>query len=110
MNDATWKALRPGVRAGFIAYLDHYRAKYRNFHVVGDPFPHWPNRMFGDEFSHLNPAGAALFSAIFADWLDRNEMIAASPVVARLDPAAISSNAWFDHLSLRVTRPVTVRH
>ncbi|MGH7155060.1 MAG: hypothetical protein ACREF3_14140, partial [Acetobacteraceae bacterium] len=112
MNDATWEAVQPDVRAGFIAYLDHYRAKYRNFHVVGDTFPHWPNRMFGDEFLHLNPAGAALFTAIFADWLDGTEMIAAAapPAVAQFHRAAAPPDESFDHLPLRVTLPVIVRH
>jgi len=66
MNRATDRAVRPAVRTGFAAYLAHYAARYPNFHVVGPPMPAWPDRYFGDEFSHLNPHGAALLSARFA--------------------------------------------
>jgi len=66
MNESTGRAVRPEVRAGFAAYLARYAARYPNFHVVGPSMPTWPDRYFGDEFSHLNPAGARLFSAQFA--------------------------------------------
>ncbi len=69
MNEAPWHSVTPQLRDGFVAYLARYAAKYPNFHVVGDSMPHWPDRFFGDEFSHLNPHGAALFSAEFAGWL-----------------------------------------
>ncbi|HTW68948.1 MAG TPA: hypothetical protein VME47_03595, partial [Acetobacteraceae bacterium] len=66
MNEATADAVRPEVRAAFTAYLARYAARYPNFHVVGSPMPAWPDRYFGDEFSHLNPEGAVLFSTGFA--------------------------------------------
>ena len=31
--------------------------------------PHWPDRFFGDQFCHLNPEGAELFSAQLAQRL-----------------------------------------
>ena len=71
MNEATWRAVRPELATGFAAYLSHYAAKYSNFHVVGAVMPHWPDRLFGNSFAHLNPEGTALFSEKFARWLDR---------------------------------------
>lgn len=58
MNDTTRQAVRPDVRAAFAAQLAAYAARYPNFHVVGDAMPHWPDRWFGDGYSHLNPDGA----------------------------------------------------
>src|SRR5580658_5446844 len=65
LNAATWHAVRPAVRDGFAAYLAGYAARYPNFHVIGPLMPDWNDSWFGDEFAHLNPAGAALFSARF---------------------------------------------
>jgi len=65
LNAATWHAVRPAVRDGFAAYLAGYAARYPNFHVIGPLMPDWNDGWFGDEFAHLNPAGAALFSARF---------------------------------------------
>ncbi len=65
MNQATGRAVLPAVRAGFAAYLAGYEDRYPSFHVVGPVMPAWPDRYFGDEFSHLNPQGAALLSARF---------------------------------------------
>ncbi len=73
MNTATWRAVRPDVRAGFAAYLAGYAARYPNFSIVGDVTPHWPDRYFGDGFSHLNPAGAVRYSAGFGRWLGRRQ-------------------------------------
>jgi hypothetical protein len=69
MNEATWRSVTPALRDGFAAYLARYAAKYPNFHIAGDLMPHWPDGLFGDEFSHLNPRGAAFFSAELAAWL-----------------------------------------
>ena len=63
MNQTTGRTIRPAVRDGFAAYLAHYEARYGNFHVIGAVMPDWPDRYFGDGFSHLNPQGAALLSA-----------------------------------------------
>lgn len=65
LNQATARAARPAVRAGFAAYLAGYAARYPNFHVVGPLLPGWNDGWFGDEFAHLNPAGAARFSRRF---------------------------------------------
>jgi hypothetical protein len=69
MNQATGRAVLPAVRAGFAAYLARYEARYPGFHVVGPAMPAWPDRYFGDEFSHLNPEGAALLSMRFGQCL-----------------------------------------
>ena len=65
MNHSTGAAVRPAVRDGFAAYLAQYAARYPGFRVVGPAMPDWPDRYFGDAFSHLNPGGAALLSARF---------------------------------------------
>jgi hypothetical protein len=65
MNRATFSKVPPKVRAGFAAYLAGYEARYPYFHVVGAVMPAWPDRYFGDEFSHLNPRGSTLLSAWF---------------------------------------------
>jgi hypothetical protein len=65
LNDATARLVRPAMRDGFAAYLARFAARYPNFTVVGPVMPAWEDRWFGDEFAHLNPAGAALFSAAF---------------------------------------------
>lgn len=69
MNEATWHATRPALRSGFAAYLTAYATRYANLHIAGDVMPHWPDRWFGDAFSHLNPEGARRFSTDFALWL-----------------------------------------
>jgi FAD/FMN-containing dehydrogenase len=69
MNQATGRAVLPGVRTDFAAYLARFEARYPGFHVVGPAMPVWPDRYFGDEFSHLNPAGAALLSMRFGQCL-----------------------------------------
>ena len=79
MNQATGRVVLPAVRAGFAAYLARYEARYHGFHVVGPAMPAWPDRYFGDGFSHLNPRGAALLSARFGQCLQGR--------LAQLDPA-----------------------
>jgi hypothetical protein len=69
VNEATWAQVHPAVRAGFAAYLAGYEHRYKHFHVVGDLMPHWPNRLFGDRFCHLNSQGAERFSAELAQRL-----------------------------------------
>jgi hypothetical protein len=66
VNGETRLASRLALRHGFAAYLRRYEGKYSNFHVLGPVMPSWPDRLFGDEYSHLNPAGARLFSRRFA--------------------------------------------
>jgi hypothetical protein len=69
VNEATWRHVRPEVRDAFAAYLAGYQRRYRLFHVDTDLMPHWPNHYFGDQFCHLNPAGAERFSADLAQRL-----------------------------------------
>ena len=89
MNQATWESVRPAVRDAFAAYLAAYAARYDNFHVVGEVMPHWPNRWFGDEFAHLNPAGARRFSAALADWLQPVSSSAAGRAAEHAERGAI---------------------
>ena len=70
VNQETWRATQPAMRSAFASYLHAYEAKYLNFHVVGPALLSWPDRFFGDPFSHLNPAGARLLSARLAACLD----------------------------------------
>ena len=62
VNEATWREVRPAVRQAFAAYLAQYQARYPHFHVASEIMPHWPDRLFGDQFGHLNPQGAEQFS------------------------------------------------
>jgi hypothetical protein len=89
LNQATAHAVSPRMMAGFAAYLARAAQRHGNFHVVGPLLVAWPNRLFGDAYGHLNPAGAALFS----DWLgaclsarmrgaDRCEPMAAAALLA----------------------------
>lgn len=72
---------------GFAAYLASYAARYPNFHVVGDVMPHWPDLFFGDEFSHLNPRGAALLSTGLGAWLSERRT---TPVGVAPSPPPLS--------------------
>jgi len=83
LNTATWRAVRPAVRDGFAAYLAGYAARYPNFHVIGPLMPDWNDGWFGDEFGHLNPAGAALFSTRFGACL--RARIGEAPMDAPMD-------------------------
>lgn len=69
VNEATWNEVHPAVRTAFAAYLSAYERRYPLFHVDQDLMPHWPGRFFGDEFCHLNPEGAEVFSALLAQRL-----------------------------------------
>jgi hypothetical protein len=69
MNEATWLQVRPNVREKFAAYLAQYERRYKRFHVSLDIMPHWPDRLFGDQFCHLNTEGAERFSAELAQRL-----------------------------------------
>jgi len=88
MNASTWRVVQPALRDGFAAYLAGYAARYPNFHVVGPLMPAWNDGWFGDEFAHLNPAGAALFSGRFGDCLRARLGEAPSEI-----PSAASSEA-----------------
>jgi hypothetical protein len=66
VNRETVAATRPAVAADFAAYLRRYEAKYPEFHVIGPSLIGWPDRFFGDDFSHLNPDGARRLSSRLA--------------------------------------------
>ncbi|MDE2005053.1 MAG: hypothetical protein KGI51_00700 [Rhodospirillales bacterium] len=70
MNDATFRTIDPRVRNKFADYLAKAANRIRGFRIVGNVMPHWPDRYFGDGFSHLNPEGARRFSRGFARWLE----------------------------------------
>jgi hypothetical protein len=69
VNEATWDKVLPGVREQFAAYLSGYERRYKRFHVAAGIMPRWPNRLFGDQFCHLNREGAERFSAELAQRL-----------------------------------------
>ena len=69
MNEATWQAVAPELRAGFLAYLQSQATHHANFHVIADAMSHWPDRWFGDGYAHLNPDGARRFSQQLAEYL-----------------------------------------
>jgi hypothetical protein len=97
VNRETWRATQPAMRAGFAAYLHAYEAKYPNFHVIGPTFVAWPDRFFGDRFSHLNPIGAQLLSARFAACLGgTGEMCALdwTATAAQSAPRSKEEGAW----------------
>ena len=96
LNAATSRAIRPALRDGFAAYLANYAARYPNLHIVGPLLPAWDDGWFGDEFAHLNPPGAALFSARFGACLR-----------VRLGAIADGSCATFDQPRLQEAPPST---
>lgn len=63
VNQPTFDAMSPQVRAGISAYLAQFPQRYAHVHTIGDPVPHWPSAYFGDNYSHLNRRGATLYSA-----------------------------------------------
>jgi hypothetical protein len=69
VNQATWSVVNPAVPAGFAAYLAGYQRRYKHFRVASEIMPHWPDRFFGDDFSHLNREGAERFSDLLAQRL-----------------------------------------
>jgi hypothetical protein len=69
VNEATWRRVRPELLSRFSAYLADYERRFPRFHVSPEVMPHWPDRLFGDRFCHLNPDGAELFSAQLAQRL-----------------------------------------
>jgi hypothetical protein len=64
ITEATGQRLKPEIRAQFAAYLAGFAARYANVHVLGPVLPVWPDRLFSDR-NHLNPEGAAAYSARF---------------------------------------------
>ena len=65
LNRSTHARVLASVERDYAAYLDGYAARFGHFSVVGTVMPDWPDRFFGDAFAHLNPPGAALYSAGF---------------------------------------------
>jgi hypothetical protein len=83
VNDATARAVSPHVMSDFAAYL----ARFPDLRVVGPLLTAWPDRYFGDAYSHLNPQGAALFSDWFAGCLATR--MAGGAACAPIAPAAL---------------------
>jgi hypothetical protein len=71
VNDATWRQVDPAVLGQFAAYLADFERQHPRFRVGPEIMPHWPDRLFGDQFCHLNPEGAELFSAQLAQRLQQ---------------------------------------
>ncbi len=108
LNASTWRAVRPALRDGFASYLAGYAARYPNFHIVGPLMPGWDDGWFGDEFAHLNPAGAALFSARLGECL--RARLAAAPKDAPgegSNQASAANCAAFDQPRLQDAPPST---
>lgn len=61
VNESTYRAMRPEVAAQISAYLEGYRLRHPNFHVIGEPVPFLPDEYFGD-VEHLNQRGAERWS------------------------------------------------
>lgn len=83
VNEATWRAIRPEVTAGFTTWLDAKADAHPNLRIVTPSEPYWSDRWFGDGFAHLNPAGAERFSRVLAAHLPRWT----SPLSAARGPA-----------------------
>jgi hypothetical protein len=112
LNAATWSAVRPTVRDGFASYLAGYATRYPNFHVIGPLMPGWNDAWFGDEFAHLNPAGATLFSTRFGACLRAriSEAAGGAPGEALHDAGAKASDpacVAFDQPRLHDAPPST---
>jgi hypothetical protein len=88
VNEATFAASSPRMRSGFAAYLAPFSARYPGFSVDPDLFPHWPDRLFGDGYSHLNARGAEIATARFAHCLETDPAVPAKCDWGR--PAAVS--------------------
>jgi hypothetical protein len=69
VNEATWRQVDPAVPDQFAGYLADFERRHSRFRVASEIMPHWPDRFFGDQFCHLNPAGAELFSSQLAQRL-----------------------------------------
>lgn len=69
VNEATWRATNPAIARDFDAWLAAKSGHYRLFRVMRPTAAWWDNRWFGDQFAHLNPAGADRFSRILAEQL-----------------------------------------
>ena len=65
LNRSTREHVLPAVERDYAAYLEGFSGRFLNFTVLGPVMPDWPDRFFGDAFAHLNPAGAARYSAGF---------------------------------------------
>ena len=87
VNDSTWQQVDPAVIEQFAAYLADFERQHPRFRVDPEIMPHWPDRFFGDQFCHLNPEGAELFSARLGQ-----RLLALRPVTQWARP---SFTSWF---------------
>jgi hypothetical protein len=100
VNEATFHAVRPAVQGAFAAYLADYASRFSGFRLDGPVLPHWPDRYFGDAFSHLNHEGAIRFSRELAARLSTSPDAAPGMADHRLHAAPPSTqndaqNGWF---------------
>jgi len=61
VSDVTAAILPAGFRIEYVNFIENYKAKYPNFHPLGDPLPQLSWHEFGDP-RHLSPEGAIRFS------------------------------------------------
>ena len=106
INSETARVVAPALRAGFRAYLGRYEARYPGFHVLGVTMPAWPDRLFGDMFSHLNPRGAAFFTAELGECLAVRLRDSATSCRFEWPPGgrhaqAVSADDWDPPISVR---------
>jgi hypothetical protein len=97
VNEATFRRVEPALRSGFGAYLHRYAARYHHFHIAGEIIPHRPDSAFGDEFCHLNPPAAEVFSDELAQRLH------AAPPSTQKD----AQNGWLSDTGAAASASVT---
>jgi hypothetical protein len=113
VNDATWARVHPALRDGFSAYLADYGRRYPGFRLHGEIMPHWPNALFGDAFSHLNPEGARLLSqrlgasSLGASSLGASSLGASSLGASSLGASSLGATLKDDQPLLQAAPPST---
>ena len=81
MNETSYRALKPGVAAGFQSFMAAYARTHPGLHLLSpDVVPHWPDEDFGDA-QHLNHKGAQRFTAEFSERLKSAGWLTGSPPV-----------------------------
>lgn len=92
INEDTYDAIPAPAREAFTAYLMDYAARYKSFHILGDPMPRWPDRYFGDEALHLNPRGQQILTHQLAECLAR----ASADMAATCELGRVPDGGWRD--------------
>jgi hypothetical protein len=68
INDSTCRAMSRALRPGFSRYLRSTIGTFPAARFAGPVMPCWPDQLFGDA-THLNAAGAAVYTRLIAQWL-----------------------------------------